>query len=225
VFHIPALTWTLTAVLLLAGSYHLAQAVRARHLTDRVNNTLHALMNTLMTAMLFNLGPSTLLAQIGLLTAAALWFTLQAVARPEFKLLCAGNQGRLKCAYHALTMAAAATMITLMTTHTPTTATATGTGTGTGTGTTTAGTHTAHYGTTHTATTADTTTTAALGNTPAIALTLVFAAAATTFLTLLILRHRTNTRHHSRKHSTRTEHALEALGATTMALMFATMTT
>ena len=222
-FHIPALTWTLTAVLLLAGSYHLAQAVRARHLTDRVNNTLHALMNTLMTAMLFNLGPSTLLAQIGLLTAAALWFTLQAVARPEFKLLCAGNQGRLKCAYHALTMAAAATMITLMTTHTPTTATATGTGTGTGT--TTAGTHTAHYGTTHTATTADTTTTAALGNTPAIALTLVFAAAATTFLTLLILRHRTNTRHHSRKHSTRTEHALEALGATTMALMFATMTT
>ena len=222
-FHIPALTWTLTAVLLLAGSYHLAQAVRARHLTDRVNNTLHALMNTLMTAMLFNLGPTTLLAQIGLLTAAALWFTLQAVARPEFKLLCAGNQGRLKCAYHALTMAAAATMITLMTTHTPTTATPTGTGTGTGT--TTAGTHTAHHGTTHTATTADTTTTAALGNTPAIALTLVFSAAATTFLTLLILRHRTNTRHHSRKHSTRTEHALEALGATTMALMFATMTT
>ena len=216
-FHIPALTWTLTAVLLIAGSYHLAQAVRARHLTDRVNNTLHALMNTLMTAMLWNLGPSTLLAQIAILTAAALWFTLQAVARPEFKLLCAGNQGRLKCAYHSLTMAAAATMITLMTTHTPTTATPTATGT------TAAGTHAAHHSSAYTAT--DTTTTAALGNTPAIALTLVFAAAATTFL-ILILRHRTTTTtHHGRKHPTRTEHALEALGATTMALMFATMTT
>ena len=221
-FHIPALTWTLTAVLLIAGSYHLAQAVRARHLTDRVNNTLHALMNTLMTAMLWNLGPSTLLAQIAILTAAALWFTLQAVARPEFKLLCAGNQGRLKCAYHSLTMAAAATMIALMTTHTPTATT-----TGTGTTTTAAGTHTAHHGSAYTATTAaaDTTATAALGNTPAIALTLVFAAAATTFL-ILILRHRTTTTtHHGRKHPTRTEHALEALGATTMALMFATMTT
>ena len=220
-FHIPALTWTLTAVLLIAGSYHLAQAVRARHLTDRVNNTLHALMNTLMTAMLWNLGPSTLLAQIAILTAAALWFTLQAVARPEFKLLCAGNQGRLKCAYHSLTMAAAATMIALMTTHTPT-AQATATGTGTAAGTTAAGTHTAHHGSAYTAT--DTTATAALGNTPAIALTLVFAAAATTFL-ILILRHRTTTTHHGRKHPTRTEHALEALGATTMALMFATMTT
>ncbi|APX01967.1 DUF5134 domain-containing protein [Arthrobacter sp. QXT-31] len=217
-FHIPALTWTLTAVLLIAGSYHLAQAVRARHLTDRVNNTLHALMNTLMTAMLWNLGPSTLLAQIAILAGAALWFTLQAVARPEFKLLCAGNQGRLKCAYHSLTMAAAATMITLMTTHTPTAA---ATATGTGTTTTAAGTHTTHHGSAYTTT--DTTTTAALGNTPAIALTLVFAAAATTFL---ILRHRTTTTtHHGRKHPTRTEHALEALGATTMALMFATMTT
>ncbi|MFC9334328.1 DUF5134 domain-containing protein, partial [Arthrobacter sp. NPDC057009] len=149
---------------------------------------------------------------------AALWFTLQAVARPEFKLLCAGNQGRLKCAYHSLTMAAAATMIALMTTHTPTTATPTATGT---TAASTHATHSAHHGTADTATT----TTAALGNTPAIAFTLVFAAAATTFL-ILILRHRTTTTtHHGRKHSTRTEHALEALGATTMALMFATMTT
>jgi hypothetical protein len=219
VFHIPALTWTLTAVLLIAGSYHLAQAVRARHLTDRVNNTLHALMNTLMTAMLWNLGPSTLLAQIAILTAAALWFTLQAVARPEFKLLCAGNQGRLKCAYHSLTMAAAATMIALMTTHTPT-----ATATATGTGTTASGTHTAHHGSAHTATTAAADT-AALGNTPAIALTLIFAAAATTFLILILRHRRTTTTHHGRKHPTRTEHALEALGATTMALMFATMTT
>ena len=221
-FHIPALTWTLTAVLLIAGSYHLVQAVRARHLTDRVNNTLHALMNTLMTAMLWNLGPSTLLAQIAILTGAALWFTLQAVARPEFKLLCAGSQGRLKCAYHSLTMAAAATMIALMTTHT--------TGTGPATGTAPASTHTTHSGhhgtaATDTATTA-TTDIATLGNTPALALTLIFAAAAATFLTLILRHHRTRTTiHHGSKHSTRTEHALEALGATTMALMFATMTT
>ncbi|GAB14385.1 hypothetical protein ARGLB_068_00010, partial [Arthrobacter globiformis NBRC 12137] len=127
-FNIPALTWTLTAVLLAGGSYHLWQATRSHHLTDRVNNTLHALMNTLMAAMLWNLAPSTILAQIGLLAAAALWFIIQAVARPEYKLLCAGTQGRIKCAYHALTMAAAALMIATMT-H-PATHPATGHGTG-----------------------------------------------------------------------------------------------
>jgi uncharacterized membrane protein HdeD (DUF308 family) len=221
VFNIPALTWTLSAVLLLGGSYNLLQAVRARHLTDRINNTLHALMNALMVAMLFNLGPSTILAQITILAGAALWFTLQAVARPQFKLLCAGSQGRLTCAYHALTMAAAATMIALMTTHTTTT-----------TATPTAATAiTAHHHamaaahTPHTTTPGTAATLAGPGNTPALLLTLIFAAAAATFLTLLLRRrHTTTTTHHTRKHSTRTEHALEALGATTMALMFATMT-
>jgi hypothetical protein len=115
VFNIPAITWTLTAVLLAGGTYHLWQAFRSRHLTDRVNNSLHALMNALMAAMLWNLAPSTVLAQIGLLAGAALWFVIQAVARPEFKILCAGTQGRLKCAYHALTMTGAALMITMMT--------------------------------------------------------------------------------------------------------------
>ncbi|WP_442853127.1 DUF5134 domain-containing protein [Arthrobacter sp. MA-N2] len=61
--------------------------------------------------MLWNLAPTTLLAQIAVLTGAALWFTIQAVARPEFKTLCTTAQGRLKCAYHALTMAGAALMI------------------------------------------------------------------------------------------------------------------
>ncbi|MFC7847044.1 DUF5134 domain-containing protein [Arthrobacter sp. NPDC057388] len=220
-FNIPALTWTLTAVLLLGGSYNLLQAVRARHLTDRINNTLHALMNALMAAMLWNLGPSTILAQITILAGAALWFTLQAVARPQFKLLCAGSQGRLTCAYHALTMAAAATMIALMTTHTTTT-------TATPTGATAIPAHhhamaAAHTATPHT-TTPGTATLAGPGNTPALLLTLIFAAAAATFLTLLLRRRTTTTTHHTRKHSTRTEHALEALGATTMALMFATMT-
>lgn len=215
VFNIPALTWTLTAVLLLGGSYNLIQAVRARHLTNRVNNTLHALMNTLMTVMLWNLAPSTILAQIAILAAAALWFTLQAVARPEFKLLCAGSQGRLKCAYHSLTMAAAATMIALMTTH------ATSHTPVNGPAQATPVPH--HHHAMATAPTPETATAGTgLGNTPALLLTLVFAAAAATFLTLLLLR-RTTT-HHPGKHSTQTEHALEALGATTMALMFATMT-
>jgi hypothetical protein len=222
VFNIPALTWTLTAVLLAGGSYHLWQATRSHHLTDRVNNTLHALMNALMAAMLWNLAPSTILAQIGLLAAAALWFIIQAVARPEYKLLCAGTQGRIKCAYHALTMAAAALMIAMMT-HPTTTGPATGHGTGPADPTSMPAAHHA------TATTPSTTATAAppLDLPPGILLTLLFATAALTFL-ILLARRTTTTHHtatkHSTKHSTRTEHALEALGATTMALMFATMT-
>lgn len=212
-FTIPALTWTLTAVLLAGGTYHLVQAARSRHLTDRVNNTLHALMNTIMAAMLFNLAPTTILAQIGLLAGAALWFIIQAVARPEFKILCAGTQGRIKCAYHSLTMTGAALMIALMT-HPATSH---------GTETIGAPTHGGHHGTTHTTATA---TAAGYGHTPAILLTIIFAAAAATFLTLLLLRRRntTTTHHTTAKHTTRTEHALETLSATTMALMFATMT-
>ncbi|MFE4835446.1 DUF5134 domain-containing protein [Arthrobacter sp. NPDC056691] len=216
VFNIPALTWTLTAILLAGGTYHLWQAARSPHLTDRVNNTLHTLMNTLMAAMLWNLAPSTTLAQIGLLAAAALWFIIQAVARPEYKLLCAGTQGRLKCAYHALTMTAAALMITLMTHPTTTTPTTPANQTPTPMPMPMAHAH-------HTMTTTPTTTTAApLGHTPALLLTLLFTTAALTFLILLL---RTPTTHpKTRQHHTRTEHALEALSATTMALMFATTT-
>ena len=208
-FHTPAMTWTLTAVLLAGGTYQLWQAYRSAHLTDRINNTLHALMNTLMAAMLWNLAPSTLLAQIGLLAGAALWFTIQAVARPEYKLLCAGTQGRLKCAYHALTMAGAALMIATMThpaTHSSQTVTPMD--------------H-AH----HAITTTPHTPAAPLGTAPApgILPALLFATAALTFL-ILLLRHRTTPTHHtgSPRPSTRTEHALEALSATTMALMFTT---
>jgi len=210
VFHIPAMTWTLTAVLLAGTTYQLWQAARTPHLTDRINNTLHALMNAQMAAMLWNLAPSTLLAQIGLLAGAALWFIIQAVARPEYKLLCAGTQGRLKCAYHALTMAGAALMVTMMTHPTggapmqmPMPAS-----------------HHAMATTPHTP--ATTTAAPVLGLTPGILLTTLFATAAITFL-ILLLRNRTPTHHQgSRRSATRTEHALEALGATTMALMFAT---
>jgi hypothetical protein len=217
VFNIPALTWTLTAVLLAGASYHLWQATRSHHLTDRVNNTLHALMNALMAAMLWNLAPSTILAQIGLLAAAALWFIIQAVARPEYKLLCAGTQGRIKCAYHALTMAAAALMIAMMTHPTTTT-------TPTGHATAPAG-HTPMPAAHHAMTTTPSATPAPpLDHPPGILLTLLFATAALTFLILLARRTTTTHQHTATKHSTRTEHALEALGATTMALMFATMT-
>ena len=68
-------------------------------------------------AKLWNLAPSTMLAPIAVLTGAALWFIIQAVARPEFKILCAGKQSRLKCVYHSVSMAGAALMITMMTSH------------------------------------------------------------------------------------------------------------
>ena len=216
VFNLPAITWTLTAVLLLSGSYHLLQATRSHHLTDRVNNILHALMNALMTAMLWNLVPSTMLAQIAVLTGAALWFIIQAVARPEFKILCAGAKGRLKCAYHSLTMAGAALMAAMM--GYMTTA---GHGTGPATGMPTSHAHHPMPAPTHS------TAAAPFEHSPdlAILLTALFGAAAVVFLTLL-LHHRPTkpTLHHARtRPSPRAEHGLEALGAAAMALMFATM--
>ncbi|MFP3462751.1 DUF5134 domain-containing protein [Arthrobacter globiformis] len=209
------MTWTLTAVLLAGTTYHLWQALRSGHVTDRVNNTLHALMNTLMAAMLWNLAPTTLLAQIGLLAGAALWFIIQAVARPEYKLLCAGTQGRIKCAYHALTMTGAALMITTMT-HPAS-----------GAPMQMPMDHASHHAITTTphtpATTGTATTAPALGPTPGLLLTLLFATAALIFLILLLRNRTTTTNHHgSKRPSTRTEHALETLSATTMALMFAT---
>lgn len=223
VFNIPAMTWTLTAVLLAGGGYHLWQAVRSPHPTDRVNNSLHTLMNALMAAMLWNLAPSTLLAQIALLAGAALWFIIQALARPEFKILCTGTHGRIKCAYHALTMAAAALMITMMT-HPA------------GHGTDPAGQTSmpmpmpaSHHAMTTTPHTTATAATPAFGHPPApgILLTVLFGTAALVFLILLLRgRQATNAPHHPghTRRSTRTEHALEALGATTMALMSATTT-
>lgn len=212
-FNIPAITWTLTAVLLLGGSYHLLQATKPQQLTNRVNNTLHALMNILMAAMLWNLAPSTMLAQIAILAGAALWFIIQAVARPEFKILCAGSPGRLKCLYHSLSMAGAALMITMMTSHT------------------TAGPkHAIPLSNTHHAVPHPTTTTASaiLGYLPNLAtpLTIIFATAALVFVALLLRNWKPATTAASKtapKHSPRKQHSLEALGAAIMALMFATM--
>ena len=170
-------------------------------------------MHLLMAAMLWNAAPTTTLLQVLVLAGAALWFIIQAVARPHYRALCTGTRDRIKCTYHALTMAAAAIMIAMMTNHTTTPANTTNT----------ASPATAH---THHTTTTGTGSASIFQNTPALAtiLTIAFAAAATVFLVLLLRRTHTTTTHHHTK-NTRTEHGLEAAGATTMALMFATMTT
>ncbi|MET4147637.1 DUF5134 domain-containing protein [Arthrobacter sp. UYCo732] len=209
-FNIPAITWTLTVVLLLSGSYHLLQATKPHQLTDRVNNTLHAVMNILMAGMLWNLAPSTMLAQIAVLSGAALWFIIQAVARPEFKILCAGRQDRLKCVYHSFSMAGAALMITMMTSHI-----ATGPADASPLPNT-------HHAMAHPPTGAN------LDHLPSLAspLTIIFATAAVVFMALLLRDRKPATTAPSKtasKHSTREQHSLEAVGAAIMAVMFATM--
>jgi hypothetical protein len=212
-FNIPAVTLTLTAVLLLSGSYYLLQATRSHHLTDRVNKSLHALMNVLMAAMLWNLVPSTALAQIAILTGAALWFVIQSVARPEFKLLCGGSQGRVQCLYHGLTMAGAALMVAMM-------------------GHTTGGDTTVPAGAMstphahHTMPDATQSTAAATfdpSSNLAIVLTVLFGAAAVAFLIRLLLTRPALPHASAPKPAPRTGHLLEALGAAVMALMFITM--
>lgn len=215
--NIPAVTWTLTVILLLSGSYYLLQAAKSHTRTDQINKSLHALMNVLMAAMLWNLAPSTILAQIAVLTGAALWFVIQAVARPEFKILCAGSQGRLKCGYHSLSMGGAAFMIAMMT-HT---VASPGNATNASGMSMSHGHHVIAGGNHNTAATA-------IDQQPtlAILLTVLFGAAAVIFLVLLLRSRKTaNTRRKaaSRRFSLRTEHGFEALGATIMALMFATM--
>jgi hypothetical protein len=212
-FNIPAVTLTLTAVLLLSGSHYLLQATRSHHLTDRVNKSLHALMNVLMAAMLWNLVPSTTLAQIAILTGAALWFVIQSVARPEFKLLCGGSQGRVQCLYHGLTMAGAALMVAMM-------------------GHTIAGDTTVPAGAMptphahHTMPAATQSTAAAtfdLSSNLAIVLTVLFGTAAVAFLIRLLLTKPALPHAGAPKPALRTGHLLEALGAGVMALMFTTM--
>ncbi|WP_427005482.1 DUF5134 domain-containing protein [Pseudarthrobacter sp. H2] len=214
-FNIPAITCALTAVLLLSGSYHFLQATKSCQRTDQINRVLHGIMNVLMAAMLWNLVPSTVLAQIAVLTGAALWFVIQAVARSEFKTLCAGSQGRLKCLYHSLSMAGAAVMLAMMGQVT--------------TGPVPAGgisMSNAHHSMAHAA--APSTAAATLDHSPGLAiwLTVLFAAAAVVFIFLLARRRVTKTTLDdaaTSRPSVRAEHGLEALGAAVMAMMFATM--
>lgn len=213
-FDNPAITVTLTVILLLSASFHVIQVARPRHATERVNEVLHVLMNVLMAAMLWNLAPSTMLAQISVLAAAAFWFVLQAVARPEFKMLCAAGGGKLKCAYHGATMAAAAVMIAMMghaTTGQP------------GDAVTAAPAHSHHAITSSPQPPAANP--AVMSTAPATLLMLFFAAAALVFV-ILMARKRTGRQSAGTGSATRTNRgglAYEALGASLMALMFGVM--
>ena len=51
VFSNPVITWTLTAILLFSASHQILQATNPRQRKDQINNSLHALMHTLMAAM------------------------------------------------------------------------------------------------------------------------------------------------------------------------------
>ncbi|WP_185751215.1 DUF5134 domain-containing protein [Arthrobacter sp. 31Y] len=219
-FNTPALTWTLTLVLVVGGIHYALQAIRSRRTTERINNSLHALMHTLMAAMLWDAAASTTLAQIAVLAAAALWFIIQAVARPQFRSFCAGTRDRLKCLYHSLTMAAAALMIAMMAIPAIAPPAPTGSAT-TGSGMSS---HGHHASTSALGPATASLHTAAL----AIALTVIFGTAAVIFLILLLRRHRrpahqTTGHIQATGHSARLDHVLEAGGAAVMALMFATL--
>ncbi|MFJ4286864.1 DUF5134 domain-containing protein [Paenarthrobacter nicotinovorans] len=116
VFASSTVTWALTAVIVVSVGYYVLRAARSPQLPQRINSMLHALMNSFMAAMLWNVGASVVLAQIAVLAGAAMWFMIQAVAKPQFKLTFA-CQGKHKSAYHAFTMVAAACMIATMSLH------------------------------------------------------------------------------------------------------------
>ena len=222
VFNSPAITWALTVILLLSGCFYLLQAARSRHLTDQANESLHALMNVLMAGMLWNLVPSTTLAQIAVLAGAALWFVIQAVARPEFKILCDGSQDRLKCVYHSLTMAGAALMMTMMGP-----AASAGNHVAPAAALSTSS-HAHHAAAPASATVAHGAAAPGLDQLSALAIPLtVFFATATAVFIVLLVRSRaakaTHGQQSTSRHSVRLEFGLEALGAAVMALMFATM--
>lgn len=218
-FDAPAVTGTLTAVLLLGGSFNVLQATKSHQLIDRINNALHALMHLAMVAMLWNLVPSTLLAQILFLAGAAFWFLVQAVAHPGFKRLCAGRNGRVKCLYHSFSMLGAALMVAMM-----------GHVTGGSQGIAAAQGMSMAMPMSHRAMVTPSSGMSAgmtdHTSTLALPLTVLFGAAAAVFL-FLLLRAQTakSTRCETtmRRLSASAEHVIEALGAAVMAIMFGTM--
>jgi hypothetical protein len=179
-------------------------------------------MNVLMAAMLWNLVPSTMLEQIMVLAAAALWFFIQSVARPEFTALHVCGQSRLRCLYHSLAMASAALMVAMMG-H----VTAAGPGTAPTGGMSMPGMSMPDAD--HTVAAAAQSTAAATLSGPsglAIPLTVLFGVAAVVFIVLLLRIRATKSADRSEPSpglSARAGHAVEALGAAAMALMFATM--
>lgn len=207
VFDNPFISWSLTVALLVSGGYHFLQAVRSRRIAERVNKGLHGVMDLVMAAMLWNVASSTMLAQIAVLLGAAVWFFIQAIARPEIKALCTSRHDRMRCIYHSLLMAGAAVMVAMM-----------GHGFGAAAGAVEAA--EMHMSSSHHsmgAPATGTSTAAASLSSPgmAIGLTAFFAAAAAAFIVLLIRRRRASVP----KGLTRLEHGLEALGAAIMAIM------
>ena len=158
-----------------------------------------------------------MLALIAVLTSAALWFILQAVARPEAKTLCTDDSGRLKCVYRSLPMVGAALMVAMM-------------GGVTTSGYAVAPTSGISMSHDHHAKAAPIKTTAAAtqDHSPDLVILLTaFFAAAAMVLIILLLRFRAtkNTHHHAAapKLTAHTEHGCEALGAAVIALMLTTM--
>jgi len=107
--------WTLTGVLLATAGYHALSAVKAPRLVGKANNALHTIMGLSMATILWRHGQWASLSAVLLLSSGALWFVIQAVARPEFRSVCAEKKERTKCIYHGITMAAGAYMVAAMT--------------------------------------------------------------------------------------------------------------
>jgi hypothetical protein len=106
--------WTLTGLLLVTGTYHAIGVIRTPGLVGKTNSALHTMMSLSMAAILWRQGHWITLGAVLLLTSGALWFIVQAVARPEFKSLCTGGKDRGRCIYHGITMVAGAYMATVM---------------------------------------------------------------------------------------------------------------
>lgn len=103
-----ALRWTLAALLLTAAGYAAVRAARHPARAGRVDFGLHALMMIAMVNMLAPGSQWPVLPQLLLFVLAAWWFVVRAASvRPA-------RAGRRAPLYDALTMAAAAYMLTAM---------------------------------------------------------------------------------------------------------------
>lgn len=100
------------------GVYHALVVIYTPRLVGKTNGALHAIMSLSMAAMLWRQGQWVTLATVLLLASGALWFVVQAVARPEFRSLCTGGKDRVRCIYHGISMMAGAYMATVMATPT-----------------------------------------------------------------------------------------------------------
>lgn len=211
----PVTTWTLTTVLLGSTGLHVVLAVRSHQVMRRVNQGFHSLMNLIMAALLWDLGTSTALAQIIFLAGAALWFLIQAVAHPEFKVLYNGAQARLKSLYHSTTMAGGSLMIAMMC---PSTTGPEDTSEG-GTGLS----HRHHI----TGSVPQNPATAIVegSSTVAILMTILFGVGAVLFIVFSLRRQPSDLQQAAlARRPFRLDFALEAVGSAAMTLMFATMT-